>query len=138
MSLLRLCTSYLHHCKLRCASREGENQLAVDGMTMNLSHIYIFTQKYYLFFSSENLSRLSQNQDANFSILLASEGALMNILYSAKERQKYGGKTAPKYYPLSQLLLGCNVTWSASTVDSATNFKSSPFSYSSPWPFGRL
>ena len=32
----------------------------------------------------------------------------MNILYSAKERQKYGEKTAPKYNPLSQLLLGCS------------------------------
>ena len=39
---------------------------------------------------------------------VASEGALMNILYSAKERQKYGGKTAQKYNPLSQLLLGCS------------------------------
>ena len=50
----------------------------------------------------------SQDQDANFGILLAFEGALMNILYSAKETQKYGGKTALKYNPLFQLLLGCS------------------------------
>ena len=55
-------------------------------------------------------SLFSQDQDWNFDILLASEGALMNILYSAEEKQKYGGETAPKYIPLSQLLLECSGT----------------------------
>ena len=37
-----------------------------------------------------------QDQGSTFGIFLAAEGALMNILYSAKARQKYGGKTALK------------------------------------------
>ena len=40
---------------------------------------------------------------------LASEGALMKILYSAKERQKYDGKTASKYKHLfCPFLLRCS------------------------------
>ena len=77
----------------------GRISLLSTGWLWTLSHIKNFTEKNWTYFISENLSYFSQDQDENFGILLGSEGAVMNILYSAKERQQYGEKTAPKYTP---------------------------------------
>ena len=55
----------------------------------------------YLHFIFEHLSYFVKIKTQ----ILSSEGAQMIILYSAKERQNYGGKAASKYNPLSQLLL---------------------------------
>ena len=59
-------------------------------------------------FIYENLSYVAKTKTQILAYFKASEGALMNILYSAKETPNMVEKTVPKYNPLFQLLLGCS------------------------------